>query len=133
MTMTNIVINDGATTPVSHTFTPQEGQINASGFATWYEKLTGVSVQGWNWIKTRVTLASKRGADHVSVMQLGMPVVTTVDGSEVYHGALKGYITLLTPYELNSEDNQKAFWGLMKNAAAHAEATGVFVNQRPSQ
>lgn len=133
MAMTNIVINDGATTPVSHTFTPQEGQLAPGSFAIWYEKISGKSVQAWNWIKTRVTLAGRKGADHVSVMQLGMPIVTVVDGVEVFRGSLRGFITVLTPYELNTEDNQKAFWGLLKNAAAHAEATGVFVTQRPSQ
>jgi hypothetical protein len=133
MAMTNIVINDGATTPVSHTFTPQTGQSARTGFAQWFEKLATKSAQAWPEIKTRVTLAEKPGQEHVSTLHLSIPAVSVVDGAEVLIGATRFFVTAITPYNLNSEDAAKANFGLLKNALAHAEATGVFVTQKPSQ
>lgn len=132
MAMTNIVINDGASTPISHTFTPQQGQQNSDTYATWYEKLSAFSVQGWNMIRTRVQLSTSAKKAHVMQLQLRQPKVSVVDGIEVPQGEIAGFVTVTVPYGLNTDANMATFFGLLKNGLAHAEATGVFVTQKPS-
>lgn len=130
--MANIVINDGATSPVSHTFTGQQAQGLPNSFAIWYEKLASFSTKAWPSIKSRVQLSFDTKKDHVSQFQTIYPIVSVVDGAEVLHGEIKCFTTMTSTYGVNSEDNLKKVWGLHKNGIAHAEATGVFQNQKPS-
>lgn len=132
MAMTNIVINDGATTPVSHTFTGQVGQLLGNTFAVWYEKLASFSLNLWPSIKTRVQLSTDPAKDHVSQTQVRLPFGSVVDGAEVKQGEISGFVTVTCPYALNTNENMKKFWGLLKNALANPELTTVFVDQRPS-
>lgn len=130
--MANIVINDGATTPVSRTFSGQQAQGLPNTFAVWYEKLVGFSTKAWPSIKTRVALSFDDKKEHVAQLQTIYPIVSVVDGAEVTHGKLMVFTTMTASYGVNSETNLKTVWGLHKNALAHAEATGVFVTQKPS-
>lgn len=132
MTMADITANDGATAPVAHTFTGQNAQLATSTYAVWYEKLVGYSAMAWNAIWTRVQLSTDPKKDHVQQFKLITPKVVLVDGIEVDRGDIITHVTVTCPYALNSEENLKTHFGLLKNVLANAQITTVMVNQRPS-
>jgi hypothetical protein len=132
MTMTNITVNDGATTPVSHTLTGQQSQTSPNSFAIWYEKSATLSMQAWARVKTKVSLAVNAKQKHSQQIVTQVPFVSLVDGIEVNKGMIEIFTTIVCPYALNATENLKMAWGLHKNVLAHAETTSVAVDQRPS-
>jgi hypothetical protein len=132
MAMTNVTVNDGATTPVSHTFVGQQAQTSPSSFAIWYEKSATLSMQAWARIKTKVALATSAKQKHSQQIVTQVPFVSVVDGVEVNKGTIEIFTTIVCPYVLNSTENLKMVWGLHKNVLAHAESLSVAVDQRPS-
>jgi hypothetical protein len=131
MAMVNIAIADGKAAPVTHTFVPMTAQTGNTP-AVWFNKLTGFSSRAWEAIRTLVTLADSPKKEHRLNLTVELPKVVLVDGSEVYQGSIRGYATVIMPSALNTDDNAKDIFALLKNALAHAEADRVFKTQSPS-
>lgn len=128
MTMTNIAIADGKTTPVTHTFvpaTPQRGDGKGLEPAKWYNKLAAMSSRAWEVLSTTVYRSTGK-EDTRCNLQIVLPVVKVIDGKEVHLGNIRGNITTLFPPGLDTDENAKDIFALLKNAAAHAEATKLF-------
>lgn len=135
MAMTNIAINDGKAVPVLHTFVPGTAQIGegkSAVAATWYNKLTGFSSRAWEKVTTLIQLATKPSEEHRLSMSVQLPKVVIVDGKEVVIGTIRGYASVVMPQDLNTDDNAKDVFALLKNALAHAEMTKVFATQSTS-
>lgn len=128
MAMTNIAIADGKTTPQTHTFvpaTPQRGDGKGLEPAKWYNKLAAMSSRAWETISTTVYRSS--GSDDTRCnLQIVLPVVKVIDGKEVHLGNVRGNITALFPPTLDTDENAKDIFALLKNAVAHAETAKVF-------
>lgn len=68
----NIVLNDGKTTPVAHTFVPQSGQTGTNGSIS-YEKTAGIFV-GFEKLQTTVRRSESGKATRV-MLQLAVPTL----------------------------------------------------------
>lgn len=135
MAMTNIAINDGKAVPQLHTFTPgtaQLGEGKSAVPATWYNKLVGFSSRAWEKVTSLIQMASRPTEEHRLSMSVQLPKVVTVDGKEVLLGTIRGYASVVMPQDLNTDDNAKDIFALLKNALAHAEMTKVFATQSTS-
>lgn len=131
--MENIVVNDGKTTPASHTFAPQQGQKGAEP-AQWYERSTASS-QGWNRVDTRVDLLPSpvKGGNHTSRLQLHIPVISTDEnGVETLIGVRKYFVTSVIPYGLNQVSALQSDFGLLRNLLGNAQVAGGFISQLPN-
>lgn len=133
MALTNIVANDGATTPVSHTFVGISAQISPGGYSLHVEKLAGVSVQGWPKLELQAHMSSNPKVDHVQRLKLTVPNVKIVDGVEIPNKPSQVFVTMVTPYGVDIGVEQKRIFGLVKNILADAQSTGVFVDMLPRQ
>lgn len=133
MTMINIVANDGATTPVSHTFVPQNAQLSPTGYSRHVEKLAGRSSKAWPTLELQANLSTDVKKDHVSRAKLVVPKVSIVDGLEVIVGTVTTFVTQVVSYGLNAEEELKTQYGLARNLLANAEVGKVFTSQTPNQ
>lgn len=131
MAMTNIAIADGKATPVTHTYVPQTPQVGNSP-AVWYNKLAGFSSRAWEKLSTSVRNAASSKEEHRLNLTIDLPKVITVDGSEKFLGSVRGYATVIVPYELNTDENVKDIFALLKAALANAQMASVFQTQSPS-
>lgn len=74
-----IVLKDGASTPVDHTFTPSK--IDASGVASLQERVSGIPV-GYPTLTASVRGPTPQSSNYKVVLKLTEPkVVTTTDSS----------------------------------------------------
>lgn len=131
MTANSISILDGKAVPVARVFLNQNGQIGNQP-ATWYEKIGSFSSLAWNKLTTAVVLATKPKGDHKLSMQIHLPVVRLVDGSEVLDGTLSSFITMIVPANLATDANLKDLKALTANSMDHAVANEIFVQTKPS-
>lgn len=131
MAMTPIAIADGKASPLTHTFNPQTPQVGNSP-AVWFNKLTGFSSRAWEKLSTSVRNATSVKEEHRLNATIELPKVVTVDGKEVHLGTIRGYYTVICPYDLNTDDNVKDIFALMKNSLANAQVMSVFQTQSPS-
>jgi hypothetical protein len=131
MALSNIVIADGATTPVNHTYVPQNGQIGNTP-ATWFEKIVSFSSLAWRRVTSLVQLSAKPTGDHKCSMQIHVPFVRTVDGSEVLDGTISSYVTMVIPANLATDVNLKDIKALTANLMDQTVAAEVFSQLKPS-
>lgn len=75
----NIVINDGETTPIAHTFTPT----TTNGAVAKLNARNSTTIEGWETLVVDVKQAQKSGQAAQVRIGLGDPVEATVDGQTV--------------------------------------------------
>lgn len=131
MALSNIVIADGAAAPVSHTYTPHSGQIGNTP-ALWYEKIVSFSSLAWRRVSALVQLTPKPKGDHKCSMQIHLPFVRTVDGSEVLDGVISSYVTMVIPNNLASDTNLKDIKALTANLMDQTVAAEIFAQLKPA-
>lgn len=127
----NVVINDGATTPVAHTFGPVGTKDGVSSYA---DRSGGIAV-GYPTITVSLIQPSKTSKLYKARIKVVMPVLETISNSTV-SGILpaptKGYdmsadVTFILP-ERSSLQNRKDILAYCKNLLADAVTTAIVQN-----
>lgn len=127
----NIVINDGATTPVAHTFAPVG--INGA-VASFADRSGGFSV-GYPTITASIANPSKTSRLYKARFKVVLPVMETISNSTmsgIAPAPTKAYdltadVTFLMP-ERSSLQNRKDILALARNLLANAVATALIEN-----
>lgn len=127
----NVVINDGAGTPVAHTFAP----VTINGpLASYADRSGGIAV-GFPTITASLTSPTKTSRLYKARLRVVVPVLETLSNSTV-SGILpaptKGYdmtadMTFLMP-ERSTLQNRKDLLAFAKNLLANALVTAVIEN-----
>jgi hypothetical protein len=127
----NIVINDGATTPVAHTF----GPVGITGpLASYADRVGGISV-GYPIITASLVNPSKTSRNYKARLKIVMPVLETISNSTmsgIAPAPTKAYdltadITFIMP-ERSSLQNRKDILAFAKNLLANAVTTALVEN-----
>jgi len=127
----NIVINDGAATPVAHTFAP----VTITGpIASFADRSGGISV-GYPVISASLTAPSKTSRLYKARLKLVLPVLETISNSTmsgIAPAPTKAYdltadMTFLMP-ERSTLQNRKDILALAKNLLADAVVTALVQN-----
>lgn len=127
----NIVIADGATTPVSHTFSPVG--INSDMVAFFDDRSAGIAL-GYNnlSISLRKPQSGAKTRNYKAHLKLVLPtleVTSPSTASGIQPAPTKAYdamasVEFILP-ERSSTQNRKDLLTLLKNALAHATVTAV--------
>lgn len=122
----NLVINDGAATPVAHNFAPVQVAPDNSVFA---EKSTGVSA-GFINLGVKFSPASASRATNRVDIELSYPVLSTVNGvsTVAYRGLFKGYFVLPDQMTAAERANLAAY---VANALDNSIVRGVIKDLDP--
>lgn len=133
MALNNIVVNDGATTPVSHTFVGISGQQTPTSYSVHVEKLAGMSPQAWPKLELQAGLSMDPKKDHVARIRLTVPNVKLVDGIEVAGKPSALFCTVVYPNGIDVATESKRLFGLLTNIMGNAETKGVMIDLLPRQ
>ncbi len=127
----NIVIADGQTTPVNHTFSPVG--INADMVAMWDDRSPGYAI-GYNNLSVSLRKPSNGGGarNYKAQLKLVLPTLEVTSPSTstgIQPAPTKAYdcmvnVEFVLP-ERSSVQNRKDLLTLLKNALAHATVTSV--------
>jgi len=128
----NIVINDGATTPVAHTFTPVN--VNADGVAKYSDKALGVPI-GYPIVTLQSKEPTKQNRSFRVVGKVALPSLEQVAGS-ANTGFTPAPVVAYTSYfnfdfslpDRTSVQNRKDILAYAKNLLATALATSLVVD-----
>lgn len=127
----NIVINDGASTPVAHTFAP----VTILGtMASYADRSSGISV-GYPTITASLTAPSKTSRLYKARLKVVFPVLETISNSTmsgIAPAPTKAYdltadMTFLMP-ERSTLQDRKDILALAKNLLANAVTTALVEN-----
>lgn len=126
--VSSIIINDGATTPVAHTFSPTKVE---GPLATYHDRAGGVSI-GYPALSIQAVQPSKSQRLYKTTLKVVMPVLENVTGtssSGFTPAPTKAYdmvaiVHVLAP-ERSTTQNRKDILAFVKNALAHATLTSV--------
>jgi hypothetical protein len=132
--VSNIVINDGATTPVAHTFAPSRV---APELVTYQDRSAGV-VAGFNILTIGTRFADKKNGAQKVTIRLALPTLavtapTTTTGIQpVPVAAYECFasIEFVLP-SASSVQNRKDLITLVKNALANATINSAVVDLDP--
>lgn len=130
MAFSNIVINDGAATPVAKTFTPvSENPVNNFN---WADRSGGVPI-GYPHVRLSLKEAGPKGTASILNIEMKLPVLETPTGSTsggfapVPTVAHTGRIVFTAYLPTRSTlQNRKDLRALFANLLAHATVTGAF-------
>lgn len=125
----NIVINDGATTPVAHTFAPRT--IDAKGVAFHDDRAGGVSI-GYPTISISSVAPTATSKMYKVRAKVTLPVLENVTGSTssgftpapTLAYTLTANLEFITPARC-SQQNRKDLLAFVKNLLSHATMTSV--------
>lgn len=129
--LANIVINDGATTPVAHTFAP----VSQSGTgAVLADRSGGISV-GYPTFEINTSLPSKTSRLYKTRLKIALPVLENVTNSTISGIApaptlsytMTADMTFFMPERSNLQ-NRKDIIAFAKNALANALVSAVLEN-----
>jgi hypothetical protein len=129
----NIVINDGKTTPVAHTFAPVTSH-DANGVAIWTDRSTGVAV-GFPELTLKVQVPTKASRNYKITGKVSLPVLnvrspSTGTGIQPLPSAAYALIAdvKLTIPEASVLADRKDFFAFVKNYLANAVWTAAVEN-----
>lgn len=133
--VTNIVIADGATTPVNHTFAPSRV---SPELVTYQDRSAGI-VAGFNILSIGTRYADKRNGAQKVTVRLALPTLavtapTTTTGIQpVPVAAFECFasIEFVLP-SASSPQNRKDLWVLVKNLLANVTIENAVVNLDPA-
>lgn len=120
-----IVINDGAATPVAHTFSP----VTTDGFLAVSKERVGVPV-GYPSLEETVRPPVKGGEVYKLKTVLKIPVVANVDGSSVVVRTAQGTVEMLF-HESSSEQERKDLRVMLANYLGNATTIQVIEKLEP--
>ena len=139
----NVVINDGAATPVAHTFNPSNR--NADGQQKWQDKVTGVAI-GFSELGQQLQVPgnpvagteSKASRIYRAKISLKLPtleVTSPSTGTGIQPAPTLGYtctanVEFLLP-ERSTSQNRKDLRVMLVNYLQHANAVAVVDNLEP--
>lgn len=132
--VSNIVINDGASTPVAHTFAPSRV---APDLVTYQDRSAGV-VAGFNILTIGTRYADKKNGAQKVTVRLALPTLavtapTTSTGIQpVPVAAFECFasVELVLP-SASSSQNRKDLLTLVKNLLSHQVLTDAVVDLNP--
>lgn len=132
--VTTIVINDGATTPVAHTFAPSRV---APDMVTYQDRAAGI-VAGFNILTMATRYADKKNGAQKVTIRMALPTLavtapTTTTGIQpVPVAAFECFanIEFVLP-SASSVQNRKDLHALVKNLMAHAAIISAVVDLDP--
>lgn len=123
--LANIVINDGASTPVAHTFAP----VTTDGLIASLKERVGVPV-GYPGLTASVRPPVKGGEVYKERFSLTLPTTVTIDGVTSVDYTNVGNIEMLIS-ERSTEQDRKNLRVLMINLLSHATVTTVVEKLEP--
>lgn len=129
----NIVINDGKTTPVAHTFAPVTSS-DPNGVAVWTDRATGVAV-GFPILSLKLRAPSKGSRNYKLTSKVKLPVLNVTSpstGSGIQPLPSVAYnieanIEFLMP-EASLLADRKDFFAFVKNYLSNAVWTAAVEN-----
>lgn len=128
----NMTINDGATTPVAHTFAPVN--IDANGVAKWADRSGGIAL-GFPLVSQCVRVPSKTSRNYRVTVKVATPVLEVTSpstASGIQPAPTKAYDLLATMElvlpERSSLAERKNLIAYMKNYLANAVITAAVEN-----
>lgn len=131
----NIVINDGAATPVAHTYAPVG--FPAQDQAKWEDRSAGV-IEGFSSLRMTTRRASSNNSGQRVSIQLDLPVLAQTSPSTstgIQPNPTRAY-TLIASAEFvlpkgSTMQNRKDLLALLKNALANAVVTEAVQDLNP--
>lgn len=131
-TIANIVINDGASTPVAHTFEPS-GR-DANGIVTYQDKSSGVAL-AFPTVTLKIRLANKNQPVTKVTGKISYPVLSAVSGANIngYTPAasvshtLSGDFSFTLP-QLSSQTERDNLIAYMVNLLAHSFVQSMVIS-----
>lgn len=121
-----ITVNDGATTPIQHAFSPQ----TTDGRSALLLNRVAAIPRGYEKLETDVRLAqSATGANKVS-MKLTLPVVQVVNGVNTVVRQSQVEVTFYLSQDATAQERKDARV-LMANLLAHASVVTMIENVEP--
>lgn len=124
-----VVINDGATTPVAHTFSPVT--IDAMGVAKWADRSGGIAL-GFPVLSLNVKAPSKESRNYKLTMKISTPILEVTSPSTatgIQPAPTLAYTPLadvtVTFNERTTLQERKNVNAYLKNALAHANWTSA--------
>jgi len=119
----NIVINDGAATPVAHTFSPVG--INAANVASWKDRSPAYPV-GYNSLSLllREPVNGSASRNYKMSLKLVLPTIDTSTGTPVKVYDAFASAEFVIPEQATLQ-NRKDLLALLKNALANAAITAA--------
>lgn len=124
--ITNIVINDGESTPVAHTFAP----VTTNGSIAKLASRTGSIPQNWEQMTVDVKQASSAEGAHQVRIGVGDPVEATVNGT-VVQDHLSSFEIKFNLSQKSTLQERKNLLKLAYNALANATIVTVVENIEP--
>lgn len=116
----NIVINDAATTPLAHTFSP----VTTDGQTGRYANRAGAIPQGFENLSLEMRPPSSQTAAYRLVANMANPVVGTVDGAQAVVRSANGSLTLNFS-QTGTAQERKDQLKLWSNLLAHATVVNM--------
>jgi len=132
MSLANLVLADGQTTPANHTFS----EVANYPLAEWHEK-TGVAI-GEPKIVIGQSRPSKKRRSQKTTIRIEVPVLKAVTGSDGgYTPAPAVDFTMFAAVDLVAPDRstlsqRKDLYAFVKNLLAEAMVKSMFVDQAPA-
>lgn len=114
-----IAINNGASTPVEVTFSPEKVTPEVSVFA---DRSLGVSL-GFPRLRLAFSPATSNRATNRSSFEVSMPVVADVDGVSVVAHTLRAKVDFILP-DGCTDAQRKDLYAFVVNGLAHALVKG---------
>lgn len=136
--LANVVINDGATTPVAHTFSPSNPDQNGTNY--WYDRSSGIAI-GFPEISQSLRVPAPNGkvssSDRVyrAKVKMVLPVMEVTSpatGTGIQPAPTKAYELVFNGEfilpERSTLENRKDILAYAKNMLAHATVTALVLN-----
>lgn len=123
--LASITINDGASTPVAHTFVP----VTTDGLISSLKERVGIPV-GYPGLTASVRPPVKGGEVYKEQIRLSLPTTAVVNGVTVVDYTNFGTIELVMN-ERSTTQNRKDLRVMLANALAHANVVSMIENLEP--
>lgn len=123
--LANIVLNDGAATPVAHTFAP----VTTDGKAAQLKERVGLPI-GYPGLGVTVRPPVQQGDIYKVSLLLTLPTTVTVDGVAKVDYTLTAEVNLMMSNRSTAQ-SRKDLRVLLANALQHATVQNVIENLEP--
>lgn len=132
----SIVINDGATTPVAHTFSPKGARVaGTKDVATWRDQAIGVAA-GYSTLTEQHAAANSNGMEKFRFV-IEVPVLEqAASGGSFVPPPTRAFATVgvveVWCHQRASDQALKDIVAYLKNFTAHAYFANAIVNREPA-
>jgi hypothetical protein len=122
----NIVINDGAATPVATTFAPESVTPALSTFA---DRTSGTSI-GFRRLTVSTQFASGKQVVNRGKFSIAYPIISTVNGVSTVAYTLRANVEVILP-DASTVAERNNLYAFLKNGLANALVTGALRDLDP--